>query len=64
MKTHNETILTSINILRHFIDKECDTVGVNVLKVKSDNTRLLCDWGYFEDGLNEIERWARTEENK
>lgn len=51
-------LLLATKVIRHFITQECKDITNACIEVKKDGTRLLTDWGYFEDGLNEIEKWA------
>ena len=58
MNDMNLQIICAIKVLRHFITKECKDIYTSCIEVKKDGARLLTDWGYFEEGLDEIARWA------
>lgn len=51
-------LLFAIKVLKHFITEECKDIYTACIEVKKDGARLMTDWGYFEEGLNEIEKWA------
>lgn len=56
----NITLLYAIATIRNFVENECLGKTTSVIVVKKDGTLLKTDWGYFLDGLNEIERWAKN----
>lgn len=49
-------LLNAVHIIRQFIDN-CTDYGVD-LKTE-DGAIISTDWGYFEQGLDEIERYAK-----
>ena len=51
----------AIRTIRYFIDEKCEERLTCLIVVKEDRTELRTDWGYFEEGLNEIERWLNKQ---
>ena len=63
----------SILVIRNFIHnkcedrptsadkKNCETAAYPIV-VKEDGHELKTDWGYFEEGLDEIEAWLLPNE--
>lgn len=51
-------LLIATKVIRHFITQECKDITTAIIEAKKDGERLYTDWGYFEEGLNEIEKWA------
>lgn len=47
----------SIATIRWFMEEQCEERRTASMVVKEDKTKLCTDWGYFEDGLDEIEKW-------
>ena len=50
----------SINMIRDFLYNKCDDRLTSLIVVKEDGHELKTDWGYFEEGLNEIEAWLQS----
>lgn len=48
-------LIDAIETIKEFIDS-CESTA-SVLRT-DDGKELIGDWGYFEEGLNEIERYA------
>lgn len=64
IKDMDVQLLSAIKVLKHFITEECKDIYTACIEVKKDGTRLMTDWGYFEEGLNEIEKWAMKDEEE
>lgn len=47
----------SIATIRWFMEEQCEERRTASMVVKEDKTELCTDWGYFEEGLDEIEKW-------
>lgn len=54
-------LLYAIAIIKNFFENECDELYTAAIRVKKDGTILRTDWGYFWDGLREIEEWAKKD---
>ena len=51
-----QELLKAIQVINAFLDS-CKDVGTCLI-IAPDGTRLDTDWGYFEEGLREIENYA------
>lgn len=47
----------AIATIRWFMEEQCEERRTASMVVKEDKTELRTDWGYFEEGLDEIEKW-------
>ena len=54
----------AIATIRLFMEEECEERRTASMVVKEDGSKLCTDWGYFEDGLDEIEKWLGKGERK
>lgn len=45
-----------------FMEEQCEEHRTASMVVKEDKTKLSTDWGYFEEGLDEIEKWLDKRE--
>lgn len=52
----------SILVIRNFIHNKCEDRLTSLIVVKEDGHELKTDWGYFEEGLDEIEAWLLPNE--
>ena len=52
-----KNLWNSIATIRWFMEEQCEERGTISMVVKEDKTELSTDWGYFEEGLDEIEKW-------
>lgn len=52
-----KNLINSIATIRWFIEEQCVEKRTASMVVKEDGTKLCTDWGYFEEGLDEIEEW-------
>lgn len=60
----NLQLLFATKVLKHFITQECKDVTTFCIEVKKDGARLMTDWGYFEEGLDEIAKWAMKDKEE
>ena len=51
----------AISTIKWFIKEKCEDRLTSLIVVKEDGHELRTDWGYFEEGLNEIEKWLESE---
>ena len=47
----------SIATIRWFLEEQCVEKRTASVVVKEDGSKLYTDWGYFYEGLDEIEKW-------
>lgn len=56
--SEKKKLINSIATIRWFMEEECEERRTASMVVKEDKTKLRTDWGYFEEGLDEIEKWV------
>lgn len=56
--SEKKKLINSIATIRWFMEEECEERRTTSMVVKEDGSKLRTDWGYFEEGLDEIEKWA------
>lgn len=54
------TLWCAISVIKDFFYNKCEDRYTSLIVVKEDGHELKTDWGYFEDGLNEIEAWLQS----
>lgn len=59
------SLLQSVKIIEDFLTS-CDDHSTSTIMVAPDGTKMNADWGYFEDGLEVIKRYAegRTDDKR
>ena len=55
--SEKKKLINSIATIRWFLEEQCVEKRTASVVVKEDGSKLYTDWGYFEDGLDEIEKW-------
>lgn len=57
-----DDLKSAVEIIKSFINS-CEDISTGIIRTE-DGVKLYTDWGYFEDGLNEIERYLKLKEEK
>lgn len=55
--SEKKKLINSIATIWWFMEEQCEERRTASMVVKEDKTKLCTDWGYFEEGLDEIEKW-------
>ncbi len=62
--SEKKKLINSIATIRWFIEEQCVEKRTASVVVKEDGSKLYTDWGYFEEGLDEIEKWLGKGERR
>lgn len=57
-------LANSIATIRWFMEEQCVEKRTTSMVIKEDGYELCTDWGYFEEGLDEIENWLERRDER